>query len=43
VNTVLTAQLQPILGPVLQALGVEVAGAQVADLSTNCDAVSLVQ
>jgi uncharacterized membrane protein len=43
VNTLLTAQLQPILGPVLQALGVEVAGAQVADLSTNCDAVSLVQ
>jgi uncharacterized membrane protein len=43
VNTLLTTQLQPILGPVLQALGVEVAGAQVADLSTNCDTVSLVQ
>ena len=43
VNTLLTAQLQPILGPVLQALGVEVAGAKVADLSTNCDAVALVQ
>jgi hypothetical protein len=35
--------LPPILGPVLQSLGVEVAGGQVADLSTNCDAVSLVQ
>ena len=30
-------------GPVLQGLGVTVAGAQIADLSTNCGAVSLVQ
>jgi uncharacterized membrane protein len=43
VSTLLNTTLPPILGPVLQALGVEVAGAQVADLSTNCDAVSLVQ
>ena len=43
VSTLLTTTVPPILGPVLQALGVEVAGAQVADLSTNCDAVSLVQ
>ncbi len=31
------------LGPVLQAAGVAVGGAQVAYLSTNCDAVALVQ
>jgi uncharacterized membrane protein len=43
VSTLLNTTMPPILGPVLQALGVEVAGAQVADLSTNCDAVSLVQ
>jgi uncharacterized membrane protein len=43
VSTLLNTTLPPILGPVLQALGLEVAGAQVADLSTNCDAVSLVQ
>jgi uncharacterized membrane protein len=43
VSTLLNTTVPPILGPVLQALGVEVAGAQVADLSTNCDAVSLVQ
>jgi uncharacterized membrane protein len=30
------------LGPLLQTLGVNVAGAQVADLSTNCDPVTLV-
>ncbi|HWD56367.1 MAG TPA: hypothetical protein VG346_14670 [Acidimicrobiales bacterium] len=35
--------LSTALGPVLQALGVTVAGAQVADLSTNCDAISIVQ
>jgi uncharacterized membrane protein len=43
VSTLLNTTVPPILGPVLQSLGVEVAGAQVADLSTNCDAVSLVQ
>jgi uncharacterized membrane protein len=43
VSTLLNTTVPPILGPVLQALGVEVAGAQVADLSTNCAAVSLVQ
>ena len=42
-STLLNTTLPPILGPVLQSLGVEVAGGQVADLSTNCDAVSLVQ
>ena len=35
--------LEDALVPVLQASGVTVAGAQVAYLSTNCDAVSLVQ
>jgi uncharacterized membrane protein len=40
--TVLTT-LAGALGPVLQAAGVAVGGAQVAYLSTNCDAVSLVQ
>jgi uncharacterized membrane protein len=43
VSTLLNTTVPPILGPVLQALGVEVAGAQVADLSTNCAAVSLVK
>jgi uncharacterized membrane protein len=43
VSTLLNTTLPPILGPVLQSLGVEVAGGQVADFSTNCDAVSLVQ
>ena len=32
-----------VLGPVLQAAGVTVGGAEVADLSTTCGAVSLVQ
>jgi len=32
-----------VLVPVMQAAGVTIAGAQVADLSTTCDAVSLVQ
>jgi hypothetical protein len=31
------------LDPVLQAAGVSVGGASIADLGTNCDAVSLVQ
>lgn len=38
-----TSVLSEAYGPVLQALGVEVAGAQVTDMSTNCGAVSLVQ
>lgn len=38
-----TSVLSAAYGPVLQALGVEVAGAQVTDMSTNCGAVSLVQ
>ena len=40
--TVITL-LSGALVPVLQAAGVTVAGAEVADLSTNCGAVSLVQ
>jgi uncharacterized membrane protein len=32
-----------LLDPVLQAAGVSVGGASIADLGTNCDAVSLVQ
>jgi uncharacterized membrane protein len=43
VGTLLNTTLAPILGPVLQALGVSVAGAQVADLSTDCGSVSIVQ
>ena len=43
VNTLLTSVVPGAYGPVLQAAGVQVGGAQVADLSTNCDAVSLVQ
>ena len=43
VFTLLTSTLPGVLGPVLQASGVSVGGAQVADLSTQCDAVSLVQ
>ena len=35
--------LQPILGPVLQAAGVSVGGATVADLDYNCGAVSIVK
>jgi hypothetical protein len=38
-----TSALSEAYGPVLQALGVQVAGAQLTDLATNCDAVSLVQ
>jgi uncharacterized membrane protein len=37
------APLSSALGPVLSALGLTVGGADVADLSTNCDAVSIVQ
>ncbi|HXY29039.1 MAG TPA: pilus assembly protein TadG-related protein [Acidimicrobiales bacterium] len=43
VYTLLTSTLAGVLGPVLQAAGVPVGGAEVADLSTNCDAVSIVQ
>lgn len=35
--------LQPIFGPVLQAAGVSVGGATVADLAYNCGAVSIVK
>jgi uncharacterized membrane protein len=35
--------LQSVLGPVLQAAGVNVGGAVVADLNYNCGAVSIVQ
>jgi uncharacterized membrane protein len=38
-----TSVLAEAYGPVLQALGVQVAGAQLAYLSTNCDAVALAQ
>lgn len=41
--TLLTSTLQSVLGPILQVSGASVAGVQVADLSTNCGAVSLVQ
>jgi uncharacterized membrane protein len=37
------ALLDPVIAPVLESLGVMLAGAQVADLSTGCGAVSLVQ
>ena len=43
VQTLLTSTLSTVLGPILQAAGVTVGGAEVADLSTNCGAVSLVQ
>lgn len=43
VVSVLNGLSTTVLGPVLQALGVEVAGAQTAYLSTDCDAVSLVK
>jgi uncharacterized membrane protein len=45
-NPTVSGMLSTVAGfldPVLQALGVGVAGASVADLGTNCDAVSLVQ
>ncbi len=43
VFTLLTSTLAGVLGPILQAAGVSVGGAEVADLSTNCGAISLVQ
>jgi len=42
-NTLLTSTLQPVLGPILQAAGVSVGGAVVADLNYNCGAVSIVK
>jgi uncharacterized membrane protein len=45
-NPLVTTALSTVAGfldPVLQAAGVSVGGASIADLSTNCDAVSLVQ
>jgi hypothetical protein len=38
-----TSVLSEAIGPVLQAVGVQLAGADIADLSANCDAVSLAQ
>ena len=42
VKTLLNSTLPPVLGPVLQAAGVQVGGAQVADTSARCDVVSIV-
>jgi hypothetical protein len=42
-NTLLIQQLQGALSGILQAAGVTVAGADVADLSIDCDTVSLAQ
>ncbi len=41
--TLLTSTLTPVLGPILQAAGVSVGGAVVADLDYNCGAVSIVK
>ena len=41
--TLLTSTLQGALGPILQVAGASVGGAQVADLSSNCGSVALVQ
>jgi hypothetical protein len=38
----LNSTLQSVIGPVLQAAGVTLGGAQVADLSARCDVVSIV-
>jgi len=43
VFNLLTSTLPGVYGPVLQAAGVPVGGAEAADLSTNCGAVSIVQ
>jgi uncharacterized membrane protein len=43
VSTLLTSVLPGALAPVLQAAGVTVGSADVADMSTHCGAVSLVQ
>jgi uncharacterized membrane protein len=42
-DTLLTSTLQPVLGPILQAAGVSVGDASVADLDDNCGAVSIVK
>ncbi len=42
-NTLLTSLLPPVLGPILQAAGVTVGGAVVADLNYNCGAVSIIK
>jgi uncharacterized membrane protein len=41
--TLATSTLFGVLEPILQAAGIALGGAEVADLSTNCGAVSLVQ
>ncbi len=43
VYSLLTSTLPGVLGPILQAAGLSVGGVEVADLGTNCGAVSLVQ
>jgi uncharacterized membrane protein len=43
IYNLLTATLNGVLGPILQVVGASVGGVQVADLSTNCGSVSLVQ
>ena len=43
VGTLSGSVLNGVVGPILQAAGVSVGGAEVADLSTNCGSVSLVQ
>jgi uncharacterized membrane protein len=43
IYTLLTSTLSGVLGPILQAAGAAVGGIQVADLSTTCGSVSLVQ
>ena len=43
VFTLLSFALRPILDPMLQAAGVTVAGADVADLGANCSVTSLVR
>ena len=42
VFTLLSFALRPVLDPMLQAAGVTVAGADVADLGANCSVTSLV-
>lgn len=41
--TLLDATVNGVVGPILQVAGASVGGAQVADLSSNCGSVSLVQ
>jgi hypothetical protein len=42
-NNPLIVQLQSAMSGILQAAGVTVAGADIADLSVDCDSVSLAQ